>query len=453
MRPKPAALDPSALKLPVEAIQGRSALPNVTFALLSPVAASPSRAATIATSGNRGFMSCRSTMETSPRSVSTFAPSWVSPSGSPGSPVSAVNTIRTSGATSMQQIVLVRAVTAPVTHHTPVAAASASSPVAAATAGGLRLPLAAATPASPKVPLGHAPGFTPLTRSVTVTLSTPMAQPSPAVATPMATPGGILRKYGPAQGIPFPPGMGFTPAAQSMKRTISFGLSAQGAPLLRTSSKVGEVPEETQEEESVAEGVLPREFLLCFRDHVGTDHASAAEAGFLWPQPGWIRTEHSEKPAPAAQAEATGKTRQGRLPGNKTNNRPAVDERAEAAADAGGTASAQDGKYVQNTQTSKQNGHHQTWWKDPHGGWWYQSSTGEWVQQQQQQQWQQHAQAPQPVKTQVQYQQPPRQYQGQPQYHQHQQHYAYQHGQQAAAVTGKGNGKGQTSGAKGGWGK
>merc|ERR1719336_585798 len=163
-----------------------------------------------------------------------------------------------------------------------------------------------------------------MNRSVTMTISTPMAQPSP-----MATPGGILQKYGPAQGIPFPPGMGFTPAAHQLQRTISFGLNAGGTPMSRTISISKTKPVEEQpgleqtpeegEQSDLAEGVFPREFLLFFREHVGTNHATSEDAGFLLPQPGWLRTQQSEAPA-APEVKAGGKQqRQGRLPHRATN--------------------------------------------------------------------------------------------------------------------------------------
>eukprot|EP00929_Paragymnodinium_shiwhaense_P105803 TRINITY_DN7086_c0_g1_i1.p1 TRINITY_DN7086_c0_g1~~TRINITY_DN7086_c0_g1_i1.p1 ORF type:complete len:438 (-),score=55.83 TRINITY_DN7086_c0_g1_i1:287-1600(-) len=109
----------------------------------------------------------------------------------------------------------------------------------------------------------------------------------------------------------FPPGLGFTPLAASTM-TGGFGMSsvstpkvvqfqqqpqvaavsssARPSPIKRTLSRA------VTKEFSPEEGVLPKAVLLMYRDSPSCrEEAESPEAaGFLLPEPGWIRTERSD---------------------------------------------------------------------------------------------------------------------------------------------------------------
>lgn len=128
---------------------------------------------------------------------------------------------------------------------------------------------------------------------------------------------------------PYPPGLGYTPHANattltgSLQRRGSFGLSVEGgcqipAAVAPASSSAavavggnagsGLLRKQTSNLASVLDAPvedrqLSREFLLCFRGE--PEPTEAAEAGFLWPAPGFILTREEAEPAKAAKPPAT----------------------------------------------------------------------------------------------------------------------------------------------------
>jgi len=298
-----------------------------------------------------------------PQSISTAAP--VSPHShfySPSSPVSpsSIRYVRVLSSPATASSVKVKVAGSPKAQAVP-----AISPQALSYPAGLGF-----------TPLHATTGLPTFRRTVSVHISTPMASPGPT------TPGSILQKYGFSQGIAYPPGLGFTPCAQTLKRTVSFGLAGP-SPKGATSVSMTAVPESPQkaQEECPPCDVFPRELLLLFKDNVGSEHANAEEAGFALPQPGWLKTEKHEAPAPAPQSQV--KVRQGRSP-----PRPA--EAGAAAAPQGATVQVQQ----PSQPPSQQQHHHQQqqyqnqWWQNQqynqqgwngqNAGWWIQTPAGEW---------------------------------------------------------------------------
>lgn len=119
---------------------------------------------------------------------------------------------------------------------------------------------------------------------------------------------------------PYPPGLGYTPHANattltgSLQRRGTFGLSVEGdgqipaAVAPARSPAGGLLRKQTSNlasvlEASVEDRQLSREFLLCFRGE--PEPTEAAEAGFLWPAPGFILTREEAEPTKAAKLPAT----------------------------------------------------------------------------------------------------------------------------------------------------
>jgi len=168
-----------------------------------------------------------------------------------------------------------------------------------------------------------------LLRSSTSTISNTgdgMPAASPLGSAVPATPGTILRRYGMAPGMPYPPGMGFTPAAaQLAKRTTSFGFGMdrtlsnggidrkvsgglQTAPAVLAASTADSSLPVPSVAEATEAGGFSRETLLFLRESCRDPSAAAltpAEAGFALPQPGWLRTQRAEV-APALGKRQSG---------------------------------------------------------------------------------------------------------------------------------------------------
>lgn len=283
MRSRPAALDGSVLKLPVEVREHAQA-----------------QACQLQLAGGHSTASGSTAAQTP---ASTSAPSWVSPRSSRSSTSCSFVTAQTSCPFLSPRAggELRRTVTTlhPAPGFTPHAGTSVASAKVAATPTATLQRSRTVTIASPS-PTADSGAAQPLLQR-TVSVSGGVVPSSSPIAA--ATPTTILRKYGPAPGMPYPPGMGFTPAAQKvgvLQRKISFGLSsgaalgAEGAgSLLQKTTSVVSVAEE--------EGAYAREMLLFFRmDAAGLagEGLSAEEAGFLLPQPGWLRTCKEEEASP-----------------------------------------------------------------------------------------------------------------------------------------------------------
>lgn len=296
VRARPASLEASALgslRLPVEArtVTTKEVQPRLRRASTS------------------SFVTCRSagpatTVSHSPLSASTAAPSWPSPSwaspvASPGSVGSVVSR------TPLAAFAQLPAGAAP---PMPLAKLPGASPRAAAAAGagaslgfGLAAPAGAAGGSQPGLgrsatALIFPSGLTPLsTRHVTLCSPT---------ATGLATPGGILRKYGLAPGMPYPPGLGFTPAAAALAQRSSFCMGA-GTPAAQTAGVLAspcvqvavfspQAELSPEEELGEASEVVHSRALLLFLRGGAAETDVAEEAGFLYPRPGWLRAQRAE---------------------------------------------------------------------------------------------------------------------------------------------------------------
>merc|ERR1712232_1262124 len=116
--------------------------------------------------------------------------------------------------------------------------------------------------------------------------------------------------------LAYPPGMGFTPMAAStptLTRRASFGLGGAvcSTPLPRTSTcGLSSISED---------GVIARELFLLFKDGDLSKADTAEDAGFIWPQPGWLRTE-SNAAAKAMDTAGRSSSQQPTLPASRNVN-------------------------------------------------------------------------------------------------------------------------------------
>jgi len=138
----------------------------------------------------------------------------------------------------------------------------------------------------------------------------------------------------------YPPGLGYTPLANSkpgvLQRKISFGLNsaqnstpkangATGRELIRKrSSNLASVLEAGNEEHQFS-----RELLLLFKGE-SAEKTEASDAGFLWPEPGFILTQQ------APQEETPSRPPKAEQVQTKAVAKPAVKRHAKANASPGG---------------------------------------------------------------------------------------------------------------------
>jgi len=257
-RPRPAPLHKSGLSLPVTVRQQTGPLDSPAKLVGSPQSGRGASAVSSA--------SCTSTFFDSPAAGG----SPMSTSTLVASPASA-GFVLASPTQQAQKVITV-----------------AASPKVATAAPPLQRTL---TPGS----LAYPAGFTPMSRA------SPRVVKVTAVPVVPGTPGSILKTFGPAAGVPYPPGMGFTPAAAQLGlcRRASFGFSAEQA----EAEKVAEEPP-SMEVEDGSDAVLARELLLCFRDAVKA--STPEEAGLILPSPGWLRTEPAVVQCSGGQSQECG---------------------------------------------------------------------------------------------------------------------------------------------------
>ncbi|CAL1166012.1 unnamed protein product [Cladocopium goreaui] len=94
-----------------------------------------------------------------------------------------------------------------------------------------------------------------------------------------------------ANGRPYPPGLGWTPQVtphdEGLQRKLSFGFSLEEPKLRRTTTDLDAVLEAQMQDH-----YFSRELLLFYAGAVSDpQESSPAEAGFLWPKPGFFRMQ------------------------------------------------------------------------------------------------------------------------------------------------------------------
>lgn len=93
-----------------------------------------------------------------------------------------------------------------------------------------------------------------------------------------------------ANGRPYPPGLGWTPQVtphdEGLQRKLSFGFSLEEPKLRRTTTDLDAVLEAQMQDH-----YFSRELLLFYAGAVSDPQESPAEAGFLWPKPGFFRMQ------------------------------------------------------------------------------------------------------------------------------------------------------------------